>query len=131
MAPQIPRPVAANINLCDTLWNDNAGQAGAAGEGSPVNHSDTLRDGDALKACAALEGHVSNFCDPLRDDHIAARPLIFGQNSSLCNDKIVAVMANSKFDSKSFNAEAFKYMVDRVPKRTPEQPGIASKVFRG
>ena len=24
-------------------------------------------------------------------------------------------MANSKFDSKSFNAEAFKYMVDRVP----------------
>lgn len=32
-------------------------------------------------------------------------------------------MANSKFDAKSFNPEAFKYMVGRVPmpmlKRTP------------
>ena len=27
-------------------------------------------------------------------------------------------MANSKFDSKSFNAEAFKYMVGRVPNLT-------------
>lgn len=40
-------------------------------------------------------------------------------------------MANSKFDSKSFNAEAFKYMVDRVPKRTPEQPVSRPKFSEG
>lgn len=30
-------------------------------------------------------------------------------------------MANSKFDAKSFNPEAFKYMVGRVP-NDPERP---------
>ena len=30
-------------------------------------------------------------------------------------------MANTKFDSKSFNAEAFKYSVERIPNLTTNE----------